>query len=427
MTAPRLTLRGGSIPSGRWTPCPASRRWAGAFRDAHLGQPSGGRGGQRGRVIACLTPRYSAGVPDEKFVEARRQTSDKLEVMAGYWSTWAHIIANARNLPFCSRHLWMIDAFAGNGLHLSSTDPDGIVRGTAVQAALAAKTVQAGVPNVTVHVRAVEMRKGKAKELHTAVQPYVTDGVDVTVWQSDWVDQVPAILAEIARQDHPHAGAPIPGRGHQHRSLWLLDPYGPTQLDRRIIEALPYGSEVVINLDIAGLVREIGKADGGDLEAELRTEVLFGGHSWRGGSHATLDKRYAETFEHEFKHRHAYPLRQSGNQRRSLIHLTNSPRAVDVFAKAHERATSLNTLIARGRMSTQAKHSVAVELFNLFRGQTLTTREMRSVSDRFDLTQLRGICAAAEVGRYGKWHSKGGTMEWFAQRAPEPPPPTLGL
>jgi three-Cys-motif partner protein len=366
-------------------------------------------------------------MPEEKYVEARRQTTDKLEVMAGYWSTWAHIIANAKNLPFCSRHLWMIDAFAGNGLHLSSTDPDGIVRGTAVQAALAARTVQVEVPSVAVHVRAIEIRKGRARELNSAVRPYVAEGVDVTVERSDWVDQVPAILDEIAREDHPHAGSPIPGRGHQHRALWLLDPYGPTQLDRRIIEALPYGSEVIINLDIAGLLREIGKADRGDIEAELRTEVLYGGNSWRGGTSNTLGKRYVETFEHEFKYRNAYPLRQSGNQRRSLIHLTNSPKAVGVFAKAHERATSLNTLIARGRLSTQAKDTAAVELFNLFRGQTMTTREMRSVSDRFDLTQLRGICAAAEVGRYGKWRPKGGTMEWFANRAPEPPPPTLGL
>lgn len=365
-------------------------------------------------------------MPEEKFVEARRQTTDKLEVMARYWSTWAKIIAHVKNMPFCPSHLWMIDAFAGNGLHLSSTDPDGIVRGTAVQAALAAKTIQAEVPSVTVHVRAIEMRKRRADELRGAVQPYANEGVDATVKRADWVTEVPGILQEIAREDHAHRGAPIPGRGHQHRVLWLLDPYGPNQLDRRVIESLPYGSEVIINLDMAGLAREVGKADSGDVEAELRLEVLIGGNAWRRGVNATLDKRYADTFENEFTFRNAYPLRPTGNQRRSLVHLTTSKKAVPVFAKAHEIATSLNTLIAGTRMSTQQKDNAAVELHALFRGQTLTTREMRSVSGRFDLVQLRGICAAAEAGRYGRVRPNL-TMEWFAERAPETPPQTLGL
>src|SRR5262245_22115399 len=87
-------------------------------------------------------------------VEARRQTAEKLEVMASYWSTWARVVANAKGLPFCATHLWMIDAFAGQS---SSTDPDGIVRGTAASAVLAAKVVQAQVPGLIVHVPAFEV------------------------------------------------------------------------------------------------------------------------------------------------------------------------------------------------------------------------------------------------------------------------------
>jgi three-Cys-motif partner protein len=347
--------------------------------------------------------------------------------MARYWATWARILANAKAMPFCSQHLWMVDAFAGNGLHESSTDPDGIVRGTSVQAALAAKGVQAEVPDAAVHIRAVEVNQGRAAQLRTALSSYVRDGVDATVACADWLDEVPRILSDIAREDHQHNGRPIPGRGHQHRALWLLDPYGPSQLDRAVIENLPYGSEVVINLDVAGLMRQVGKAERGDVEAELRLHKLFGGSGWRGTRSRAIDGAYAATFAGTFKFRNAYPLRHTGNQRRSLLHLTNSPKAVKPFAKAHEIATSVFRLVAGTRMSTQQKDLAVVELFEVFRRQTVTTREMRSVSGRFDLVQLRGICAAADAGRYGRWRPKELTMEWFSERAPEPPPPTLGL
>jgi hypothetical protein len=198
-------------------------------------------------------------------------------------------------------------------------------------------------------------------------------------------------------------------------------------LDREVLESLPYGSEVVINLDMAGLAREVGKVNAGDMDAEFRLNKLFGGNAWRGVPNGKLDRAYAETFERNFKDCKAYPLRQSGSQRRSLIHLTNSPKAVPVFAKAHKVATVLNTLIAGSSLSIQQKDIAAKELYELFKGQTVTTRDMRSVSGRFDLVQLRSICAAADVARYGRWSSKTLTMEWFASRAPEPPPPTLGL
>ena len=56
-------------------------------------------------------------------------------------------------------------------------------------------------------------------------------GVDVTVRPVDWIDGIGPLKAEIAQEDHVHGGWPSRGSGHDHRSLWFVDPFGIESLD----------------------------------------------------------------------------------------------------------------------------------------------------------------------------------------------------
>lgn len=110
-----------------------------------------------------------------------------------------------------------------------------------------------------------------------------------------------------------------------------------------------------------------------------------------------------------------------------MVHLTDSKTAVEAFAGKVELALKAGTVIAGRTLTTIERDKAAVELFNRFRGLTLTTRQMYAVVTRYSLGQLRPICNTAATNRYGRWDDRTGTMEWFSERAPEPAPPTLGL
>jgi hypothetical protein len=79
----------------------------GVFNQFELGDP------------AATTP---AGL-----LETHVQTQQKLEVMLRYWEVWCRIIAQAQGFAFCVRCMWLVDGFAGAGLHATSTHPDGAV------------------------------------------------------------------------------------------------------------------------------------------------------------------------------------------------------------------------------------------------------------------------------------------------------------
>ena len=81
-------------------------------------------------------------MPAEKFIEERRQTQQKLELMERYWGAWSTILAQARRYRFCPTRLWLVDTHAGTGEHTSTTDPDGKIEGTPALAALKAREVQ---------------------------------------------------------------------------------------------------------------------------------------------------------------------------------------------------------------------------------------------------------------------------------------------
>jgi three-Cys-motif partner protein len=328
-------------------------------------------------------------MPAEKDIAARRQTQQKLELMERYWGAWCTILARARSRHFCKTRLWLIDTHAGRGLHDSAGDPDGVVPGTPLQATFAARAVQRAFPGTVVAVRASDNHKGRAGELARQLGPFTgppPDRVDVRIEPTDWVQQVPTILRELAAEDHP--SQVLAYRPHAHRSLWFVDPYGIDGLDQRVLTSLPQGAEVVVNFD-------------------AMTAVL-----------------YASAHRSRFTHCVAHALRASGSQIRYMIHLTDNDVALEQFADTVRRALLAGTIVAGRLLTKSQKDTLAHRLFDQFRGQALTSRVMRGVGVGLDLGQLRTVCIAADQLGYGSWDDGAKAMTWFAERLGNP---RLGL
>lgn len=360
-------------------------------------------------------------MPAEKNVEQRRQTQHKLELMRRYWGAWCAILARARTYPFCPTHLFLIDTHGGPGSHEADLDPDGETEGTPVLATLAALATQRAFQDVVVHVRATERDAVTAARLEAAVRRFrghPPRRVDVTVDPVDWTSRVAAIAAELELEDHPHGGRPTGDRAHDHRSLWFIDPFGIEGLDHGVIESLPAGSEVVVNLDVMGTMRHMGKARSG-IESSLRhLRVAFGGDSWDvAGGQREVAEAYAATFSAtRWPHRDAYFLQATGSQDRAMVHLTRSQSAVTAFAKCLDEARRAGTVAGTGMTSAQ-RDSAAVRLFLAFRGLELTTRQIAAGQSRYRLDQIAPICRAAQVSGYGRFDEASRTMTWFEERA----------
>jgi hypothetical protein len=128
---------------------------------------------------------------------------------------------------------------------------------------------------------------------------------------------------------------------------------------------------------------------------------------------------FEQSFARRFRHRNHHLLRPTGSQDRAMIHLADSDKAVPEFARAVKAGLEAGTVIARGKLTAQQRGAAGVQLHGMFRGVTLTAPEMRGAAG-LTLSQVRVVCKAAEDRRYGRWDSASGTMEWFAERAPEP-------
>ena len=76
--------------------------------------------------------------------------------------------------------------------------------------------------------------------------------------------------------------------------------------------------------------------------------------------------------------------------------------------------------MAGGTLTAIQRDKAAAELFDRFRGLTLTTREMVVVAPRYSLGQLRPICRTAQEHYFGRWNDVSNTMEWFAERQSPP-------
>jgi three-Cys-motif partner protein len=358
-------------------------------------------------------------MPAAKPVEARHQTQHKLETMDRYWRTWGWILAHNSKLGFCSKSLWLVDTMAGAGRHESIGDKDGWIPGTPFQAVLAAKANQQAVPGVVFHVRAIDNNVRYAGELEALVARHrgaPPVGVDVVVYPVDWRSVVTSIGAEITKRCEGSALG-----SHQHRSLWLIDPFGVDPLDWRLIERLPPHSEVIVNFDENTARRFAGRAEAADL---LRSS--YRDDRWM-AARGEATGAFAEVFMEQFtgwKHRHRYPLWPSGAQDRFLIHLTHAIQAVRPFADSVKNGLKAGTLIAGEALTMQQKRAVVPGLFERFHGLTLSINDMYSAGVGSSKQQVRTLVQAATDMEYAVFDAEAKTWTW-----PNDPPgdPTLGL
>src|ERR1700721_1909017 len=88
--------------------------------------------------------------PDElRPVECRLQTQHKLELMRMYLGQCPSILAQSvRKGALSLRHIFLVDLFAGAGLHLSADHPDGEVAGTALLASRSARRLARKYPEI---------------------------------------------------------------------------------------------------------------------------------------------------------------------------------------------------------------------------------------------------------------------------------------
>jgi len=356
-------------------------------------------------------------VPADKPIEARHQTTHKLETTDRYWRTWCRILAQATMFPFCTRHLWLVDTMAGAGIHESISDPGGRVPGTPVQALLAARATQAEFSGVTVHVRAIDKRKDYIAELEPTFERYRlgSPSVDGQTFVGDWVDVIDAIAVEIAgKADHQYRGALF---GHQHRSLWLIDPFGIEPLSFEAIDRLPSHAEVIINFDGNAARRHAGKS------LPLLDRVYRAG-SWRDARDAQAFARLFMDQFPRFTERNLYPLWPSGAQDRFLIHLSSAKAAVGPFRRTVAAGLKAGTIVAGELLTGSQKRAAALAMHERFRGLELSLDDMYAAGTGLTRKQLRDICQAASDLACGEWRPKAAHMSWFAECEPDP---TFGL
>ena len=364
--------------------------------------------------------------PDEiNHVESRAQTEHKLEVMRRYYPSYASIIAQSKNQTIDNRHIWLVDLFAGAGLHRSADHPDGRVLGTALQACAAARDVQHRYPRSRVHVRLVDLSGSYCDRLRERVEVFRQQGVDVVVSESDYALAIVPILTEIA------------ACGKNCLSLWLVDPHGPKVLAFKSIMPLMQapGAEIIINLDVTGVERMRGfvlseKVNGDPRQAEIakkqrqNLDDLYRGNFWenpdahihiRAGM--TLEAKLADAYLlafRMFKYQHAYPLRSSDSQFRYLIHLTKSARGEAAFQKAYDASWKIGS--AKGRTLTDSDCArYCVLFFTAYAGMETTVEEIYgdTVAD-LDRGQIGRVLRYASNNDYGSL--EGTTMTWSTER-----------
>lgn len=377
-------------------------------------------------------------------LETHVQTQQKLEVMLRYWEVWSLIIAQATGHAFCVRCMWLVDGFAGAGLHATNGHPDGALAGTPVQAFHAAVNTKRRYRGVEVHLRAVDVDKAIAQELERRLLKASGTADEKPQWRvypESFQKAYPRILEEMrADIGHTHSSGPAHPR-HNHRSLWLIDPFGVKDIphtDLEPLETLP-GAELIINLDLGGLLRIKAAADkaldDGDPDAfqanikagnAKRLDLTWGSDRWRDdlargdGSDLlrSLAQGYADTFP-AFQFRNVYPLRGTRSQRRYLVHLTHVEVAMTRFKGICDSCYLIDTLFARD-LSQNQRATRAVRLFERFHGTTTTVAELYELGMGASRNQIAAICQSAQSGGFGTFDAQDRTMIWRKERDPDP-------
>jgi three-Cys-motif partner protein len=364
--------------------------------------------------------------PDEmNAVESKAQTEHKLEVMRRYFGAFASIIAQSKREHIDNSHIWLIDLFAGAGLHRSAEHPDHRVLGTALQACAAARSVQHRYPKSQMHVRLVDLDLDYCYRLDARAARFVQEGVDVVVRQGDYSAAIAPILSEIRTLEE------------KSLSLWLIDPHGPKILAFESLRPLlgAKGVEIVINLDVTGVQRMRGvalssRASEDAMLREMATknhaslDALYRGNYWEEPERhiqvrpgMTMEDKLAQVYLLPFRtfvHKHAYPLRSSESQYRYLVHLAKSAVAERAFAEAYEASQKVG--MAKGRALTDAdcaRH--ARILLEAYRGMTVSLEDV--YADQvvpLDRGQLGRVLRYAAGDGYGTFDS--GKMTWVQER-----------
>ncbi len=370
--------------------------------------------------------------PDEiNTIESRAQTEHKLEVMRRYFGQYLSIIAQSKSKAIDNGHIWLIDLFAGAGLHASANHPEGAVYGTAMLACVYARSVQRQFPNSEIHVRLVDVKESYCAKLVERTQRFRDDGIDAQVLCVDWVDAIQQIVQEINTV------------ALRSLSLWFIDPYGPTVLTFERLQVLlnAPGTELIINLDATGLSRMRGvvqspkaahSAPVRDQAVLHRSQLdaIYRNTYWEDPSaHVkvrpgmTLEDQLVEAYLLSFKRfrAHAYPLRSSDNQRRYLVHLSRSPYAEKAFQETYEASRKVG--LAKGKALTDtecAQHTK--NLFDLYRGAEVSIEDLHlAQATPLDRAQLRRVASYADAHEYGSF--AGDTITWYsdAPAIPEMP------
>ncbi len=371
-------------------------------------------------------------------LETHRQTAHKLELMRRYWRLWCRILAQARGNAFCVGSLWLVDGFAGRGLHPANSHPDGAVPGSPIQAFRAAMETRRRYPDVAIYLRAIELNCDRALELERRlVRRNDPAGPEWRVARRSFEDAVPDVIAEMAADDkHGHTSGGY--RRHDHRSLWFIDPDGLRDIPHLALEplmSLP-GAEVIVNLDMTGMWRVKGAAQTavaeGDRRALLRAlnenrlDLTFGGDVWRDVfEHASADdilrsvaQGYADTFA-SFEHRHVYRLHGTV-QRRFLVHLTHSEVAANRFASEYDVSWRLGTIVAGEHLDQNQRAYLADRFGRQMHGSVVGVAEMYELGLAPSRRQIEMICRAAQERGWGEYDEQRRLMTWYDERLPDP-------
>jgi three-Cys-motif partner protein len=319
---------------------------------------------------------------EQRIIELHKQTEHKVDLMRRYYGQYPSIIATAgKRGNVNAEHIFLIDAFAGAGAHLTRQTNTSQVPGTAVQACIEARRVQREFPGTTMHVRLIDASAVACKRLSARVKEFtdpkaLPERVDVTVVRSECQSRIAPILAETEY-----------GSGQRYCSLWFFDPHG-LEIPRSTFAALLRSTravEILINLDVGAIYREIGQYESPKATSKMKNDCencltdLFSHERWKSAAGASnyageldvLARAYAASFSLKFRFGQAYKLRSGDGQERYMIHLTNSKTAASAFAKSYRESQKIGNL--KGNALTWAdRENIVSTLFYAFKGNTIS-------------------------------------------------------
>lgn len=362
--------------------------------------------------------------PDEiNAIETSSQTEHKLDIMRRHFPKYAATIANFGKV----RDIWLVDLFAGTGLHRSVDHPEGQRDGTALLACTYAWKVQRHFPHARLHVRLIDVENDYCEKLKQRTQWLrevpIDEQIDLRIMPMDFAKAIPIICAEIR------------GCGEAARSLWFIDPYQPTPMryDTLAPLLLLAHTEIIINLDVTGIIRMRGQVLSYKAQQSVPASVkqskqhlddIFHSDNWREPEryvrsitsiteHKRLALIYAEQFR-RFRYHDQYALDASDNQFRYLVHLCRSEAGFKAFRECY--TSSHRRGLYKGRTLDEAdcaRHADA--LMQIYYGRTTAVGDL-CASDvlPLDRGQVRRVLQYAEGHGYGRLTNS--IMQWNAQR-----------